>query len=107
MNIADLLKRARQIWGPRPDDVARFDLKAHDLDQILVAMGVVYGDLCRWTRDQTVTTGPPYEELEKELGNLIFSTIRWCDDLGFDPEKCIERAIQCQVAFQKRGARHA
>ena len=36
------------------------------------------------------------EELKKELGNIIFSTIRWCDDLGYDPEECIRLAIDSQ-----------
>jgi hypothetical protein len=91
MNIKALLKQARKIWGPAPI--------VFGLDEIIVAMGVVYGDICRWQRDQTATDGASYNELEKELGNLIFSTIRWCDDLGFDPEKCINRAIQCQKDF--------
>ncbi len=30
---------------------------------------------------------------------LFFSTIRWCDDLGYDPKDCIQRAIQCQQEF--------
>lgn len=40
-------------------------------------------------------------ELKKELGNIIFSTIRFCDDLGFDPEDCIREAIKCQKKFKK------
>jgi len=35
------------------------------------------------------------------LGNTIFSTIRFCDDLGFDPEECIELAIKCQEEFDQ------
>jgi len=41
------------------------------------------------------------KELQKELGNLIFSTIRWCDDSGFDPEECIKEAIKSQKKFRK------
>lgn len=35
-------------------------------------------------------------EIKKELGNIIFSTIRWCDDLGLSPEECIELAKTAQ-----------
>ncbi len=37
-------------------------------------------------------------ELKKELGNVIFSTIRWCDD---EPEQCIELGIKAQKNFPK------
>ena len=40
-------------------------------------------------------------ELKKELGNMIFSTIRWCDDLSFNPEECIELARKAQKEFVK------
>ena len=72
------------------------------LAQIIVRMGKVFGDICRYERDaekdKSVHTD---EDLKKELGNIIFSTIRWCDDLGYDPEECIKIAIECQKKFQK------
>jgi hypothetical protein len=40
-------------------------------------------------------------ELKKELGNVIFSTIRWCDDLGYTPEECIELAKQAQKKYRQ------
>ena len=92
MNIENLLKQGREVWG---------DQKLN-LSQIIVRMGKVFGDLCRWERDaikdQSVHTD---EELKKELGNIIFSTIRWCDDLGYDPKECVKIAIDCQKKFQK------
>jgi len=33
-------------------------------------------------------------ELKKELGNIIFSTIRWVDDLGLDVLECLDLAIE-------------
>jgi hypothetical protein len=30
------------------------------------------------------------------LWNFITATIRWCDDLGFDPEECIKIALEAQ-----------
>jgi len=87
MEIKELLKIAREIWG---------DQKL-TLSQIIVRMGKVFGDICRWERnygrDRSAHTD---EELKKELGNIIFSTIRWCEELGYDPEECILLAIKCQ-----------
>jgi len=92
MEIKNLLQQSRDIWG---------DQKLN-LGQIIVKMGKVFDDICRWERDaikdKNVHTD---DELKKELGNIIFSTIRWCDDLGYDPEECIKAAINCQRKFQK------
>ncbi len=93
MKIKNLLKQSREIWG---DDKLQ-------LSQIIVRMGKVFGDICRWERnsqkDVKIHTD---DELKKELGNIIFSTIRWCDDLGYDPEECIESAIKAQKEFPKK-----
>ena len=87
MNIKDLLKTSRGIWGGQK-------LK---LSEIIIRMGKVFGDLCRWERNAPKDADKHTDlELKKELGNIIFSTIRWCDDLGYDPEECIEIAIKCQ-----------
>ncbi len=92
MQIKELLKKAREIWGDERLSLA----------QIIVRMGKVFGDICRWERnalkDEFVHND---QELKKELGNIIFSTIRWCDDLGYTPEECIEEAIKSQEKFQK------
>jgi hypothetical protein len=90
MEIRELLKAAREIWGSEKLSVS----------QIIIRMGKVFGDICRWERnekkDKEFHTD---EELKKELSNIIFSTIRWCDDLGYDPEDCINLAIKCQKKF--------
>ena len=92
MEIKNLLHQSREIWG---------DQKL-SLGQIIVRMGKVFGDLCRWERDAVKDKNTHTdEELKKELGNLIFSTIRWCDDLGYDPGECISIAIDAQKKFQK------
>lgn len=92
MNIKELLEQGRDIW---PNERLT-------LSQIIVRMGKVFGDLCRWERDavkdQSTHTD---DDLKKELGNMIFSTIRWCDDLGYDPEECVRTAIECQKNFPK------
>lgn len=92
MDIDKLLTESKKIWKE----------EKLSLSQIIVRMGKVYGDICRWERnaikDKSTHTD---EELKKELGNMIFSTIRWCDDLGYDPEECINIAKDCQKKFQK------
>ena len=92
MEIQSLLQQGRDIWG---QDKLR-------LNQIIVCMGKVFGDLCRWERNATKDKDfHTKNELKKELGNIIFSTIRWCDDLGYDPEECIRIARDCQKEFIK------
>ena len=87
MEIKELLKTARGIWGNQK----------LTLSQIIVRMGKVFGDICRWERDYARDKATHTdEELKKEMGNIIFSAIRWCDDLGYDPEECIRLAIDCQ-----------
>lgn len=92
MEIKNLLEEGHRIWGN----------KKLTLSEIIVRMGKVFGDICRWERnaekDKPMHTDA---ELKKELGNIIFSTIRWCDDLGYDPEECINMAVDCQKNFVK------
>ena len=87
MEINQILKRGISIWGERK----------LTLSEIIVRLGKVFGDICRWERNYKKDAPTHTEdELKKELGNVIFSTIKWCDDLGFDPNECIEIAIKCQ-----------
>ncbi len=73
------------------------------LSHIASVIGVVYGDICRQTRSQIEQGTIDEAELKKELGNLITSCIRWCDDLGFDPQECIALSQQAQARY----AQHA
>lgn len=92
MEINQLLKTGREIWGG----------KKYNLSQIIVMMGKVFGDICRWERNEKKDIDiHTDEELKKELGNIIFSTVRWCDDLGYKPEDCINLAIDAQKKFEK------
>lgn len=92
MEIKEILKIQREIWEEQKLTVS----------QIIVRMGKVFGDICRWERndlkDREIHTD---EELKKELGNIIISTIRWCDDLGYSPEECIKIAFECQRKYKK------
>lgn len=91
MTLKELLVQGRAIWGET----------RLTLPEILIRLGVVFGDLCRVARgaDKDLPQ-QTREELEKELGNIIASTVRWCDDLGFDPEVCVARAFTAQNAFK-------
>jgi hypothetical protein len=92
MNIDDLLRESREIWGP----------EKLTLEQILIRQGVTMGDLHRYARDQSEGKPVDEAELKKELGNVLFSTIRWCDDLGLSPEECIELAKKAQTQYRQR-----
>ena len=65
-------------------------------------MWKVFWDICRYERnapkDKNIHTD---DELKKELWNMIFCSIRRCNDLGYDPEECIQKAIECQQNFEK------
>jgi len=91
MKINGLLAESKEIGWPKSN-----------IYEIVVRMGKVFGDICRYARnakkDKVLHTD---NELKKELGNMIFCSIRWCDDLGYDPEECIKLAIDCQKKFEK------
>lgn len=95
-----LLVQARQIWGA----------KALEFTEIVVRLMVGVGDLARLCRDNEGHLHRPYSwegdaqrELKKELGNIVFSTIRWINDLGYDPLECLDLAIEAQEKFAKSG----
>jgi len=94
MEIKNLLQKSKEIWGDEKLPLA----------QILVRLGKVYGDICRWERgaEKNKETHTD-EELKKEFGNLIFASIKFCDELGYDPEECIRLAINCQEKYVVEG----
>lgn len=92
--LDDLLAEGREIWGE----------DRLDLEQILVHLQVVIGDLARIQRsvyEAGNDTLPPDAavQLAKEMGNLVFSSLRWCDDLGLDLDHCLELARTAQRAY--------
>jgi len=61
MDIQELLRKSRAIWGEQK----------LSLSQIIVRMGKVFGDICRWERNAPKdATKHTDEELKKELGNI-------------------------------------
>lgn len=95
MDIKDLVHEGREIWG---------DEKL-TLEQIIIRLLVGVGDLGRLARTSQEGGVLDQAELEKEMGNVIFSTLRWCDDLGIDPEACIEAAKQAQRRYAQQLAK--
>ena len=90
MEVKELLREGRFIWG---------DQKL-SLSEIIVRLGVGVGDLCRYERNaEKDSPAHSPEELKKEMGNVIFSMIRRCDDLGYDPEECVRIAMEAQRKF--------
>jgi hypothetical protein len=92
MDIETLRKEARKIWGDKP----------MTLEHIAITIGVVYGDICRQARNNIEKGELADKELQKELGNLIFSVVRWCEDLGYEPEACIRLAQEAQTRYRSK-----
>lgn len=96
MRVDELLAEGREIWG---------DEKL-TLEQIIVRLGVVCGDISRLARDKDEGKSVDEAELQKELGNILFSVIRWCDDLGYSPEECIRLAQEAQRKYASRQVKY-
>ena len=90
MQIKELLQKSKEIWGE----------EKLPLSQIIVRLGKVFGDVCRWERNAIKDRESHTDnDLKKEMGNLIFSSIKFCDQLGYDPEECINLAIESQEKY--------
>lgn len=91
MRVEEILREGRAIWGDQKLKLA----------EVVVRLGVTFGDLCRCARGADKDPGGR-EELEKEIGNIIVSCVRWADDLGLDVQGCIDRALVAQRLFAER-----
>ena len=85
--LDDLVRRAAGIALPsEPAD-------------ILAALLRIGGDLARAYK-------PGRADMERELGNLVVSSLRWMARYGLDPRRCIETAERAQRAYAEREGRH-
>jgi hypothetical protein len=92
MKTEDILLKQRDIWWNQK----------LTLSEIIIRLWKVFWDLCRWERDAIKDKDTHTDEdLKKELWNIIISTTRWCDDLWYDPEDCINIAFEAQKRFKK------
>ncbi len=93
MTLEEILEEERKIWGTKIT-----------VSSIMpMYLGVAFGDFCRQLREYHDGRGELADnaELKKELGNIISSTVRWCDDLGYKPEECVRLALETQRKFPK------
>lgn len=94
--LTTLLVQARQIWG-HPSHTPT-------IDEIVVRLTAAIGHLAHLACDGSALDRAVYAQLlKRELGNVLFSTIRWIDDLGLDPLECLDLAIEAQEKFAKSG----
>ncbi len=95
VGIDAMLTEGRSIWGPKP---VPFEVR-----DVLTRLTVSMGDIARVARGASKDPrgSEAREELQKELGNIIFSTVRFADDLGLNPIDCVRRAIEAQRKFAK------
>src|SRR5690606_28205470 len=84
--------------APTLDDLARraagIALPSEPAD-ILAALLRIGGDLARAYK-------PGRADMERELGNLVVSSLRWMARYGLDPRRCIETAERAQRAYAER-----
>lgn len=90
MTIEEILQEERRLWGASPQS----------LEHITACLAVIIGDIARQAREKYEGGEVDTAELQKELGNLITSAIRWCDDLGIDPQLAIEAALLSQKNYK-------
>lgn len=94
MSIEEILDEQRKIWGK----------KGQTPDHILASLLVTVGDIARQMRDLHEKGKLDKAELEKEFGNLITSTIRWCDDLAINPAKAVKVSLKAHEKYQQRAS---
>src|SRR5690606_7482431 len=86
--LDDLVRRAAGI--ALPSEPADF----------LAALLRIGGDLAR------AYESARRADMERELGNLVVSSLRWMVRYGLDPRRCIETAERAQRAYAEREGRH-
>lgn len=93
-DMVSLLIAARTIWGPHK----------LTLPEVIVRLSVNVGKLARLARGADKDRLPPAERqraLNLEFGQLVFSLIRWADDVGAHLEDGVRLAIAAQLEFAK------
>lgn len=92
MDTTQILKTGRQIWGP----------DRQSLEHVLACLVKINGDIAAQVRNKHENGSVNTSELQKEFGNLVVSSLRWMDDLGFDIEKCLKLALDSQQAYKDK-----
>ena len=97
--LSALRVQARQVWGTEPLPLSEMVLWLRLSTEVLARLSRDFPDRPMMASARDVDAGRI--ELQRELGNIIFSTIRWIDDLGFDARECLDIAIKAQEKFAK------
>lgn len=92
METREISKYTKEIWGS----------EKMELSKVIVIIGKVFGDICCWERNyaKDVNTHTD-DDLKKELGHLIVCGIKFSEQLGYDPEECIQLALESQRKISK------
>jgi hypothetical protein len=90
--ISALRVQARQVWGTESISLSEMALWLRLSAEVLERLARAFPDRPMMASARDVDAGRI--ELQRELGNIIFSTIRWIDDLGFDARECLDLAIK-------------
>jgi hypothetical protein len=88
LTLASILADGRRRWPERMSPA-----------EIVVALGVVFGDLCRHQRELDESGLFNLGEFSRELGNLVLSGVRWIDDLELSVETTLKRAAESQDRY--------
>jgi len=90
VGIAALRVQGRQIWG----HANKWPFTKVLQELMLHVQGLTHGAFREGTSQRQ-------QEIKLELGCLILSTVRWIDDLGFDPLECLDLAAGAQELMAK------
>jgi len=97
--LSALRVQGRQIWGTESTPLSEMVLWLRLSAEVLARLSRDFPDRPMVVSARDVDAGRI--ELQRELGSIIFSTIRWIDDLGFDVRECLDLAIEAQEKFAR------
>jgi hypothetical protein len=92
MDLHDWTAVATRIWGPEPTPL-------HDG---ILSVLIPLADIARQARTGLEGGQVDREELAKEYGNLILTTLRFIRDAGLDPDFCVRLAEDAQRRYASR-----
>lgn len=96
--ISDLLNSAT-TWALVQEGHKIWTTDSLDVPHAVVVLGKVLGDLNGQVRTWRETGEWDFEELAKELGNLVTSSLRALDELGIDVDRAMEMALDSQRQY--------
>jgi hypothetical protein len=92
--LSALRVQGRQIWGTESTPLFEMALWLRVSAEVLARLSRDFPDRPMVASARDVDAGRI--KLQRELGDIIFSAIRWIEDLGFDARECLDFAIEAQ-----------